>query len=50
MRAVLSLGSNLGDSEAILGSAAEALNEVGEVVALSNFLINRPVGLSLIHI
>lgn len=44
MRAVLSLGSNLGDSEAILGSAAEALNEVGEVVALSNFLINRPVG------
>ena len=44
MRAVLSLGTNLGDSEAILGSAAEALNEVGEVVALSNFLINRPVG------
>ncbi len=44
MRAVLSLGSNLGDSEAILSSAAEALNEVGEVVALSNFLINRPVG------
>lgn len=44
MKAVLSLGSNLGDSEAILGSAAEALQEVGEVVALSSFLINRPVG------
>ena len=44
MRAVLSLGSNLGDSESILSSAAEALNEVGEVIALSNFFLNRPVG------
>ena len=44
MRAVLALGSNLGDRESILSAAAEALNEVGEVVALSNFLSNRPVG------
>ena len=44
MRAVLALGSNLGERESILSSAAEALNEVGEVVALSNFLDNQPVG------
>jgi 2-amino-4-hydroxy-6-hydroxymethyldihydropteridine diphosphokinase len=44
MRAVLALGSNLGARESILSSAAEALNEIGEVIALSNFLDNRPVG------
>ena len=44
MRAVLSLGSNLGNSEEILSSAAEALNEVSEVIALSSFYQTRPVG------
>lgn len=44
MRVVLSLGSNLGDRESILSSAAQALDEVGEVLALSNFLDNLPVG------
>lgn len=44
MRAVLSLGSNLGDSAAILSSAAEALSEVSEVVALSSFYQTIPVG------
>ena len=44
MRAVLALGSNLGDREWTLMSAAEALNEIGEVVGFSSFLENRPVG------
>jgi 2-amino-4-hydroxy-6-hydroxymethyldihydropteridine diphosphokinase len=44
MKAVLSLGSNLGNSEEILSSAAEALNEVSEVIALSSFYQTRPVG------
>ena len=44
MRAVLSLGSNLGNSTEILSSAAEALNEVSEVIALSSFYQTRPVG------
>ena len=44
MRAVLSLGSNLGDREWTLMSAAEALNEIGEVVAFSSFLESRAVG------
>jgi 2-amino-4-hydroxy-6-hydroxymethyldihydropteridine diphosphokinase len=44
MRAVLALGSNLGDREWTLMSAAEALNEVGEVVAFSSFLDSRAVG------
>lgn len=44
MRAVLALGSNLGDRQWQLMSAAEALNEVGEVVAFSSFLENRAVG------
>ena len=44
MRAVISLGANLGDREWTLMSAAEALNEVGEVVAFSSFLENRAVG------
>ena len=43
MRAVLSLGSNLGNSAEILSSAAEALNEVSEVIALSSFYQTRPV-------
>ena len=44
MRVVLSLGSNLGNSAEILSSAAEALNEVSEVIALSSFYQTRPVG------
>lgn len=44
MKAVISLGSNLGDREQHLMSAAQALNEVGEVLALSNVLENRAVG------
>ena len=44
MRAVLSLGSNLGNSAEILSSAAEALNEVSEVIAFSSFHQTRPVG------
>ncbi len=44
MRAVLSLGSNLGNSSEILSSAAEALNEVSEVIALSSFYQTRQVG------
>jgi 2-amino-4-hydroxy-6-hydroxymethyldihydropteridine diphosphokinase len=44
MRAVLSLGSNLGNSAEILSSAAEALNEVSEVIALSSFYQTRPEG------
>ena len=44
MRAVLSLGSNLGNSAEILSSAAEALNEVSEVISLSSFYQTRPVG------
>jgi 2-amino-4-hydroxy-6-hydroxymethyldihydropteridine diphosphokinase len=44
MRAVLSLGSNLGNSAEILSSAAEALNEVSEIIALSSFYLTRPVG------
>ena len=44
MRAVLSLGSNLGNSAEILSSAAEALNEVSEVISLSSFFQTRPVG------
>jgi len=44
MRAVLALGSNLGDREWTLMSAAEALNEVGEVVAFSSILESRAVG------
>jgi len=44
MRAVLSLGSNLGNSAEILSSAAEALNEVSEIIALSSFYQTRPVG------
>ena len=44
MRAVLSLGSNLGNSAEILSSAAEALNEASEVIALSSFYQTRPVG------
>jgi 2-amino-4-hydroxy-6-hydroxymethyldihydropteridine diphosphokinase len=44
MRAVLSLGSNLGNSAEILSSAAEALNEVSEVISFSSFYQTRPVG------
>lgn len=44
MRAVLALGSNVGDREWQLMSAAEALNEIGEVVAFSSFLENQAVG------
>jgi 2-amino-4-hydroxy-6-hydroxymethyldihydropteridine diphosphokinase len=44
MRAVLSLGSNLGNSAEILSSAAEALKEVSDVIALSSFYQTRPVG------
>jgi len=44
MKAVLSLGSNLGNSAEILSSAAEALTEVSEVIALSSFYQTRPVG------
>lgn len=44
MRAVIALGSNLGDREWHLMSAAEALHEVGEVIAFSSFLENRAVG------
>lgn len=44
MRAVLSLGSNLGNREETLSSAAEALNEIGEVIALSRFMENSAVG------
>ena len=44
MRAVLSLGSNLGNSAEILSSAAEALNEVSEIIALSSFYQTRPMG------
>jgi len=44
MRAVLSLGSNLGNSAEILSSASEALNEVSEVIALSSFYQTRPIG------
>ena len=44
MRAILSLGSNLGNSAEILSSAAEALNEVSEIIALSSFYQTRPVG------
>ncbi len=44
MRAVIALGSNLGDREWHLMSAAEALYEVGEVIAFSGFLENRAVG------
>jgi 2-amino-4-hydroxy-6-hydroxymethyldihydropteridine diphosphokinase len=44
MRSVLSLGSNLGNSAEILSSAAEALNEVSEIIALSSFYLTRPVG------
>lgn len=44
MRAVLALGSNLGDREWTLMSAAEALNEVGEVLAFSSFLESGAVG------
>ncbi len=44
MRAVIALGSNLGDRQWSLMSAAEALNEVGEVVAFSSFLESRAVG------
>ena len=44
MRAVLALGSNLGNSAEILSSAAEALNEVSEIIAFSSFYQTRPVG------
>ena len=44
MRAVISLGSNLGDREWTLLSAAQALSEVGEVVAFSTLIENRAVG------
>lgn len=44
MRAVLALGSNMGDREWQLMSAAEALNEVGEVLAFSSFLENQALG------
>jgi 2-amino-4-hydroxy-6-hydroxymethyldihydropteridine diphosphokinase len=44
MRAVIALGSNLGDRQWTLMSAAEALNEVGEVLAFSSFLENRAIG------
>lgn len=44
MRAVLSLGSNLGEREWNVMSAAEALNEVGEVVAFSSLVETRAVG------
>ena len=44
MRAVISLGSNLGDREWTLMSAAQALSEVGEVVAFSTLIENRAVG------
>lgn len=44
MRAVIALGSNLGDREWNLMSAAAALHEVGEVIAFSSFLENRAIG------
>ena len=44
MRAVLALGSNIGDREFTLMSAAEALNEIGEVLGFSSFYENRAVG------
>ena len=44
MKAVLSLGSNLGDRQGTLSAASEALNEIGEVIALSNFFENPAVG------
>ncbi len=44
MRAVLSLGSNLGDSESILRECIAALGELGAVVAVSSMHRTEPWG------
>ena len=43
-RAVVALGSNLGDREATLRGACEALAELGTVVTCSRFYETAPVG------
>lgn len=44
MRAVIAIGSNLGDREWTIMSAAQSLSEVGEVIAFSSILEARAVG------
>lgn len=44
MRAVLSLGSNLGDSESILRACIAALGDLGEIVAVSSLHRTEPWG------
>lgn len=44
MRCVLSLGSNLGDSEGELNEAIERLTELGEVIARSSMYRTAPWG------
>ena len=44
MKAVISLGANIGDPNANLDSAIGLLREVTEVLAVSNYLQTKPVG------
>jgi 2-amino-4-hydroxy-6-hydroxymethyldihydropteridine diphosphokinase len=44
MKAVISLGSNIGDPEANLDLAVALLREATEVIAVSSYLQTKPVG------
>ena len=44
MKAVLSLGSNLGDSKAILTAAISEIEKISSVLAKSTFHLTKPVG------
>ena len=44
MRVVIALGSNIGDSAALLESAVERLNTIITVTHLSSFIETEPVG------
>ena len=44
MKAVIALGSNIGDSTALLDEAIEQLNQIITVTHLSTYLETKPVG------
>jgi len=44
MKAVISLGSNIGDPEANLDLAVALLREATQVISVSNYLQTKPVG------
>ena len=44
MKAVISLGANIGDPQANLDLAIDLLREATDVVAVSSYLTTKPVG------